>query len=98
MVWILKSQIAIAETERGGNDESKNHAAVSVVFILDDGEHCLKITFSSSLLYGKKDSRCSNTSGHISHPLLYLDLSIPQWGAEQVVWLFEPIIGSKSFM
>lgn len=44
MVWILKSQISIAEVENGINDESKNHATMSVIFLSGDIEYCLKVT------------------------------------------------------
>lgn len=43
MVWILKSQISIAEVENGIHDASKNHATISVIFS-GDIEYCLKVT------------------------------------------------------
>lgn len=49
-VWILKSQISIAEIETGINDESKNRATIPVTFLLGGVEYCLKITFFFSLL------------------------------------------------
>lgn len=44
-VWILKSQISIAEIETGINDESKNYATISIIFLLGGVEYCLKKHF-----------------------------------------------------
>lgn len=63
-VRIWKSQISIAEIQTGINDESKNHATISTIFLFGGVEYCLKTTlFSPSFLFSKKAVRCSSTSG-----------------------------------